>query len=141
MLFSNYMALFFYRLFAIYIFVQLLLLCYCPILHQIWLQQSFSAFRPQFDQFLFRKQCSQFVHCFLRATTEGSNYYGYDRYSISRPSFSPLKSKLLISCKIISPFRVNIFFRRTCHIANPNLPLVFQLEYKVQSSCCLQQTD
>ena len=101
-------------------------------------QYGFLHFSCSFDYyFLLRKQFSQFIRCFLHATTEGSSHYGYKSNSVSRSSFSHLKSKLSISRKLISPFRIDILLHGTSHVADPNLLLVFRFEYQVGSSCCL----
>ena len=48
------------------------------------------------------------------------------KVTVSRSSFSHLKSKLSMSRKLISPFRINILLHGTSHVADPNLLLVFQ---------------
>ena len=57
--------------------------------------------------------------------------YRCSHNSVSRSSFSRLNSKLSISRKFISPFRINISLHWTCHVTNPNLCLFFRSESQV----------
>ena len=63
----------------------------------------------------------------------------YNRHNcniIFRTSFSRRESKLPISRVFFCSFRVDVLLHRTCHVANPDLLLIFHLENQIRWLCC-----